>query len=232
MSNYRERAFRLFQEATKPNEELYTNVESFTIISDDCWSYGPYVDFRVKFSTPFIGIRIEPPCYLELLKDIQGYVESPLTFINYSKYNHVNSWREKDRLDFPIARLKNGIELLFVHESNEDIGREKWQRRLTRINWNNLFIKFRESSWGFDPQYLIEFDQLEYEYKICFTMEERPAFDWAISAPDYFQKISSGGNIYEPTKKHFDVKNWIKKSYGSNPSAYKIKQSKHNDLNE
>ncbi len=192
----------------------------------------PYIDFRVKFSTPFIGIRIEPPCYLELLKDIQGYVESPLSFTNQSKYNYVNTWREKDRLDFPIARLKNGIELLFVHESNEDVCREKWQRRLTRINWHNLFIKFRETPWGFQPKYLLKFHQLEYKYKICFTMEERPEFDWAISAPDYFQNILSGGNIYEPTKKYFDVENWIKKSYGSKPSAYKIKQGKRNDLNE
>lgn len=209
----------------EPCEELDANFEPFTIIGDDCWSHGPYLDFGVyKYNTPFIGIRIEPPCYLELLKDLQGYVESPLSFITRSKYDYINSWRENCRLNFPIAMLKNKVELLFVHELNEEICREKWQRRLERINWNNLFIKFREAPWVFQSEYLLEFNQLQYEYKICFTMQERPEFDWAVSVPDYFTAISSGGDIYGATKKYFDIENWVRKSYGPNPSAYKIKQ--------
>jgi len=208
----------------EPREELDTNFEPFTIICDDCWSHGPYLDCGVEYNTPFIGIRIEPPCYLELLKDLQGYVESPLSFITRSKYDYINSWRENCRLDFPIAILKNKVELLFVHELNEEISREKWQRRLERINWNNLFIKFREAPWVFQPEYLLGFHQLQYEYKICFTMQERPEFDWAVSVPEYFTAIASGGNIYEATKKYFDIGNWVRKSYGPNPSAYKIKQ--------
>jgi uncharacterized protein (DUF1919 family) len=208
----------------RPFEEVVTDFQPFTIISDDCWSYGPYNDLRAKYATPFIGIRIEIPCYLELLKDLQNYVQSPLTFTNTSKYKHVNHWRDKDSLNFPIALLKDNVELLFVHESDEDVCREKWMRRIKRIHWDNLFIKFRDDHQDSLDKYLNEFDRLKYENKICFARQEYPPFEWVIAAPDYLDMISLGGDIYGATKKYFDAVNWVKKTHGSNLSAYKIQQ--------
>lgn len=202
--------------------ELKTSLESFTIISDDCWSYGPYMDFELKYATPFIDIRIEPPCYLELLKDLRGYVESPLIFEKTSKHKNINSWREKRKLSFPIALLKDKVELLFVHETDEEACRHKWERRVKRINWNNLFIKFRENPWDSREEYLTEFNQLPYKHKVCFTLKDYPDFSWAVLAPDYFKAIEEGGNIYNSTKKYFDVLNWIKKACGPNSAGYKI----------
>jgi uncharacterized protein (DUF1919 family) len=157
------------------------------------------------------------------LKDLRNYVESPLTFTNTSKYKNVNRWRDKDSLDFPIARLKDKVELQFVHESDQDVCREKWTRRMKRIHWDNLFIKFRDDHQGsLNEYYLNEFDRLQHENKICFTRQEYPQYEWAIAAPDYFTSISEGGNIYALTKKYFDSEKWVKKIHGSNLSAYKI----------
>jgi uncharacterized protein (DUF1919 family) len=205
--------------------ELDTDFPSFTIISDDCWSYGPYNDIRTRYNTPFIGIRIESPSYLELLKDLRGYVESSLVFTDISKNERINSLRERDKLNFPIARLKDKVELLFFHEIDEEVCQQKWERRVERINWSNLFIKFREEPWDIRAEYLAEFDRLKYENKICFTLQEYPQFEWAIPAPDYFQAMSEHRNLYEATRKYFDAFNWIKNTHGPNLSAYKIQQT-------
>ena len=216
------KALKKYNNGIKSSRALTTAQSPvFTIISDDCWGYGPYNDYGVKYSTPFIDIRIEAPCYLELLKDLRGYVESPLTFTNTSKYKYINARR--DKVSFPVARLKDKVELLFVHDLDENICRAKWERRAQRIAWNNLFIKFREDESYFRDEYLIEFDQLQYEHKVCFTLNKHPEFAWAISAPDYFRSIVDGRNIYDATKQYFDAVSWVTKNHGSDLSAYKIK---------
>jgi uncharacterized protein (DUF1919 family)/septum formation topological specificity factor MinE len=206
-----------------PRNEIETGIRAFTIISDDCWSYGPYEELGLRYSTPFIGIRIEAPSYLELLKDLRGYVESPLIFTNISKDANINSWRDKEKLSFPMALLKNKVELFFIHETDEEVCRRKWEKRVKRISWDNLFIKFRENSWNFRQEYLTEFDQLPYEYKIAFTLKEYPEFQWAVPAPDYLKNLDAGGSPYDPTKQYFDATSWVKKIYGSNALAYKVK---------
>lgn len=203
-----------------PYEELNTDFEPFTIICDDCWGYGSYHNLKIQYNTPFIDIRIEPYCFLELLKDPQGYLEAPLTFIERSKYDFVNNWRTQ--VDFPLAQLKNKIELKFVHSSDQEDCRRKWERRVKRINWNNLFIRFRDDPVVFKYDYLTEFDRLEYENKVCFTLKEYPEFDWAVCTPDYFTAIHNGDKIYDASKQYFDAISWVKKTYGSSISAYKV----------
>ncbi len=232
LTNKRQNSANLCQYIGNPYEELLINFQPFTIISDDCWGAGAYFDFKTEFNTPFIGIRIEAPCYLELLKDLRGYIESPLIFINTSKYEGINSWRANNNITFPIARLKEKVELLFLHESDEEVCRQKWQRRVQRINWDNLFIKFREDGWNFREEYFAEFDRLPYEYKICFTQKDYPEYDWAISALGYFKSLKERTHIYPSTKMYFNTVAWLQKRSGSNSSAYKIQQKAVNHLTE
>jgi len=114
--------------------------KNFTIISNDCWGGEVYKDLGLEYTTPFVGIRLFAPCYIKLLKNIKGYIESPLTWISVSRYHSVNEEREKRF--FPIGLLKDDVEIHFFHEASEAQAQEKWNRRVKRINWDNLFIKF------------------------------------------------------------------------------------------
>jgi uncharacterized protein (DUF1919 family) len=80
-----------------------------------------------------------------------------------------------------------------MHETDEVVCRQKWERRIKRINWDNLFIKFREDPWDVREEYLAEFDRLSYEYKIGFTLNDYPEFPWAIPIPNYFEAMKTGG---------------------------------------
>lgn len=40
-----------------------------------------------------------------------------------------------------LSNGKDSIEIFFLHFHSEQEAREKWERRVQRINWNRLLIK-------------------------------------------------------------------------------------------
>ncbi len=190
---------------------------NYTVISNDCWAIDAYKLQNVMYRTPFIGTRIFAPCYLELLKDLRGYLESPLIFTNVSRYNFMNKQRE-NRF-FPIALLKGKVEIHFHHEFDEGIAKAKWERRLKRINWDNIYVKFSEDSGICTEEHLEAFDQLYFPYKVCFTAKNYPHLKSTIFMPDYFEE---GAPMYWLSKKYFDVIGWFNKKHGFDPQFYKL----------
>lgn len=115
--------------------------KKFSIISNNCWGAEIYKLLNRPFNTPFIGLMLMSPCYIKLLENPQYYLGLPLNFKDQSKYPSI---REIHHLsDFPIGMLGDtGIEIQFLHFSSKEIAAEKWERRVKRIDWDNLFIKY------------------------------------------------------------------------------------------
>ncbi len=148
--------------------------ETFTVISNDCWGSGVYDHTRLMYRTPFIGTRIFAPCYIEMLRDLKAYLQSPLEFVTVSRYGFMNDQRQPSLGFYPIALLHGNVEVHFMHETDEATARQKWERRRAKINWDNLFVKFSQDPTLCTPALLEEFDSLEYPYKVCFTRKTYP----------------------------------------------------------
>ena len=190
---------------------------NFTIISNDCWGAGAYGSFRLMYKTPFIGTRVFAPCYIELLKDLRNYIESPLTFIDVSRYDFMNEHR-KDCY-FPIGILNGRVEIHFYHEDDEEKARQKWQRRIKKMNWDNIFVKFSEDPGVCREEHLKEFEELDYPYKVCFTSSDYSHLKSAIMMKDYFV---DGAPMYFLSRKFFDVIGWLNKKHGHDTQAYRL----------
>ena len=90
--------------------------------------------------------------YIEFLSDLRGYVNGKLTFIKpeESRWKDMPQVSEDKRFgSYPVGVLSNGknsIEIFFLHYHSEQEAREKWERRVQRINWNKLLIKFNDQN--------------------------------------------------------------------------------------
>jgi uncharacterized protein (DUF1919 family) len=204
----------------RPNHKIKFYNNKFTIISNDCWGGIAYQRLGLMYHTPFVGTRILPPCYLRLLKNLKLYLDSPLEFTEKSKYDYVN--RERQERYFPIGILNNDVEIHFYHEPTEIDARRSWERRLPRINWDNLYIKFsdREIAWSGDTTKLVEeFDKLEYPYKLCFTSQPYLETKSTVFMPKY---VDDASEMFSVSQKYFDVIEWLNKTHGCDTQAYLI----------
>lgn len=182
--------------------------KTFTLISNNCWGSKVYKDLNIKYNTPFVGLFLYAPCYIKLLKNLDDYLKSELIFVNNSKYDSSNQYRENKW--YPIGVLKDEIEIHFLHYKSEAEAKEKWNRRKQRMNMDNLFIEFSDRDLC-TKELLKEFENLPFEYKVCFTAKNYIDISCAVQLKDY-ENEEHIGNIYEESyivKKYFNVVGWI-----------------------
>ena len=144
--------------------------QKFCIISNDCWGAELYKLLDRPFNTPFIGLMLMGPCYIELLKDFKYYLNLPLNFKDQSKYSEMQAI--KSGTNFPLGVLgDSGIEVHFLHYKSKEEAREKWQRRVNRIDWDHLFIKYDCSKDYADEETVGKFIKMPYANKVVFGKE-------------------------------------------------------------
>ena len=111
-----------------------------TILSDDCWGGYVYDRLDLPFSSPLINIYWDGEEYAR-------FIENPIFYLNTDLKIEREGNLKKGI--FPIASLGDGInkvELQLVHNSCFEEALEQWNRRIKRINFNNMFVKMGFSS--------------------------------------------------------------------------------------
>lgn len=144
-----------------------------------------------------------------MLKNLELYLSSDIKFIEKSKYEVANTSR-KNGNKYPIGVLQDEIEIHFLHYTTAEEAKIKWNRRLQRLNMDNLFISFTDRDLC-DPEHINEFDRLPFKHKVCFVAKEYPNNKSVIWLKGY-SKDSCIGDIYSNSKeykKHFDVAEWL-----------------------
>lgn len=151
-----------------------------SVISNDCWGSFMSHYYNFPFNSPFVGLFIKSPDYIRLLEN-PALISGPLRFIDghKSKYRHIHA----DSHTYPVGILDDDIEVHFLHYKSEDEAREKWNRRVKRIDWSNAVVKMSQDE-VFRPEFLERFDRLPYPVKVCFTTEAHPEFPSVCMLPD------------------------------------------------
>jgi len=106
-----------------------------TILSDDCWGGGVYHRLKLPFSSPLINIWWDRDQYWKFIQKPFFYLDTPLQMV-----------REGDLCKgiAPFGKLgKDGdyVELQLIHNYDFAGALEQWNRRVKRINRENLFVK-------------------------------------------------------------------------------------------
>lgn len=132
--------------------------KNFTIICDNCWAGKVYQELGLPYQTPFVGMFVFSPDYIKMLKNLKYYLGGniPLTFVKESKYI-----KDFDNA-YPLALLDD-IELHFLHYADEEEATQKWNRRLERIHWDNLYFKFNDND-ACTYEFIFEEELKGYDY--------------------------------------------------------------------
>jgi uncharacterized protein (DUF1919 family) len=177
----------------------------FSIISNNCWGSFIYQYLGLAYNTPFIGLYLFAPDYIKMITNLKDYLQQPLFFTNKSKFEF--ELKRRGILDaYPIGIIGD-VEIHFRHYDNKDIAKEKWVRRLERINYNNLYFEFCDRELC-DKKLLEEFDALPFTHKVCFTAKEYPELKSCV----WIKEDSNKSYVeYEWYKfpKYFNLVKWL-----------------------
>lgn len=153
----------------------------FTILSNNCWGGMIYESYDLPKQTPTVGCFIMPDDYIRFLTRLDDYLRAPLTFISPEE----SRWKKEVCGDkryghYPIGNIeitgaggRENIELFFMHFQSSEEAKEKWERRLERIDREHLLVKFNDQN-GCTQKHIEAFEALPFRHKVCFTATPYP----------------------------------------------------------
>ena len=157
--------------------------KDFTIIANNCAAGFIYQDAGLEYRTPTVGLFFHSDCYIKFIKDL-SVLHLPLRFVPVSKYPYRNSIREFYKLDYPIGIIGDDIEIHFLHFHSEEEVREKWERRIKKINYDNLLFLYTVRELATD-EHVTEFMNSPYKNKLCLSAKDYKGYDNLVYFPEY-----------------------------------------------
>lgn len=154
---------------------------SFTIIANNCWAGVCYEYFNIRKNSPTIGLYFYADEYIIFLENLKYYMNCELHFIDTVKSKHFNDLKMKKQENVIVGMLDD-IEIIFLHYSSEKEAKEKWDRRVKRINWDNLIIKFSYMN-GCTDELVDRFEKIDYKKKFILVSKEFSQYDNAFILP-------------------------------------------------
>ena len=142
----------------RKNREKLTN-QDFTIISSDCTAGCVCKDLKVRMNSPTRNFYFNADDYIKFCKNLDYYLQmAPEEY--RGNYNG-------DGSQYLMASLGD-LKMFLVHYDSVAQCREEWERRVKRVNKDNLFFLMNDRNYCTDQE-LQEFDELPYRNKVCFT---------------------------------------------------------------
>lgn len=159
------------------NKYIKLYESNLCIISNFCWGGLTYNSLGMEFTSPFINMFESDTDYIKLLSNLKFYLKQPLVF-------YQDFYEPSLRRTYPIGKIGD-IHLYFNHYYSFEEAKAKWEKRLERVNYDNLLITF----YATNLQAAELFDNLPFDRKILFV-----PFKCTLSSAielDYLQCISS-----------------------------------------
>ncbi|MFT7214520.1 MAG: hypothetical protein ACI9XK_004788 [Granulosicoccus sp.] len=165
---------------------------NFSIIASNCTGTLPYRFLKMPYTSPTVNLFFFAPCYLKFVKNIEYYLSLPLKFKTSSNYKQGELVRTTHG-QYPLGELDD-IEIHFMHYNSVGEATKKWNRRKTRINFDNLILVFTDKDLC-TPELLKEFDDLPYDNKLVLTAKSWSDIQSHIRVP-HFDGMSEIGDCY------------------------------------
>lgn len=166
---------------------------NFTIISNNCWAGKAYQYLDLPYLTPTVGLYFFAPDYLKFVKNLHYYISMDLEFINASRSKYYSVLKDRNQQHVPIGKLGD-VEIVFLHYSTEEEALEKWNYRKTRINFDNIILKFSNMNLCTEEM-LADFNSLDFENKFVLNNRKHKLYDSEI----YWNGLSSENEIINDT---------------------------------
>ena len=166
---------------------------SFSIISNNCWAGIVYQYYDLPYQSPTIGLYFFADDYVRFVSDLKHYCDCELSFIQAKNSRYHEILKERGQDNIPIGLLDD-VEIMFLHYSTPEEAREKWDRRVRRINWDHLIIKSSQQNLA-TIDHLRAVDRLPYKDKIIFTtgdygLSSQVIYKESLGLPEIFDEVT------------------------------------------
>ena len=172
------------------------NKRSFTLISNNCWGGHVYRYFNLPYQSPTVGMYFYADEYVRFLSNLRYYCQQSLRFIRPEESRHYKELLAKGNTYCPIGVLGKDVEIVFLHYKTKEEALKKWTRRVERMDWDNIIVKFSEQN-GASPEQLRIVDSFPYDRKLIFT-----AHDYGLKSQVLFKEYEGCEQIPDETT-HF-----------------------------
>lgn len=189
-----------------PFRRKHLSRTDFTIISNNCWGGNCYEYFGLPKQSPTVGAFFFASDYITFVKNLRFYLERKITFVEIAESKHYD-FLEKKNINCPVGVLGD-VEIFFLHYPDKEIAKEKWERRVERVNWNNLIFKFSLMN-ECSLENLRIFDELDLPgKKLMFVNKPNMGFRCGVYYPGY-ENDSTIDNDTFYWNKYLDVVNFL-----------------------
>jgi len=175
------RSVKVYSKITKMLDRILSGIRKrqirnhdFSIICNNCWGGYVYRRYGLPYLSPTVGLYFYADDFVKLCNNLRQYMEAPLEFIPYTQSKYKEEIERRGQQSVPIGKLLD-VEVVFLHYATPEEARDKWERRVQRINYNNLIFKFSKMNLCGEAA-LDAFDQIECNKKICFLPPEESRF--------------------------------------------------------
>ncbi len=137
--------------------------KNFTVISNNCWAGRLYQYLDMPYLSPTAGLYFFAPDYIKFVSDLKHYLDTPLEFIDASRSKYYEELKIRNQTNKPIGILGD-VEIVFLHYKTKEEAEEKWNRRKSRVNYDNIILKFSRMDLCSENE-IEAFDALSFENK-------------------------------------------------------------------
>ncbi len=136
---------------------------NISIISNNCWGGMVYQVLGMECLSPFKNLSLEDSDYFRLLGNLNYYLSCVPKKAGFGIDDHSG-----DR--YPLIMLDD-VTVHCNHDKNHDEAIKKWNRRVKKFNFDNVFVAFYSENY----KQVSEFLRLDdYKKKLCMSTFEEP----------------------------------------------------------
>ena len=150
-------------------------------------------ELGLRFDTPTVNLWFESEDYIKFLENMSDYLQYELVEIQ-TDYS------------YPVGLLKD-IKIYFQHYANFQEAKAKWEERIKRIHWDNLYIMMVQRE-GCDDNMVARFNNLPYKHKVIFTAKSYPDCQSAFCIPDSKEETGEVMDLCR-YKSRFTGRRWL-----------------------
>lgn len=153
----------------------------FSLISSNCNGCLILHDLNLRYNSPFVNTGVFADDFIKMLGNLRHYLESPL---------------QLERIEGNLAYCAlDDITVILAHFKDVEEELEKWNQRVKRVDYDNLFIMFTDRD-GCTEEHLKAFDALPYKNKVVFTHRPYPELKSAVYIKG-FEQEEYVGELYK-----------------------------------
>ena len=145
--------------------------DNFTIITDTCIGGVMYHKLGKQFMSPTINLWMYENEFYRLIHNLRHYMAQPLRFVHGIEPT-------------PTAYLDD-IMIHFNHYKSDEQAEAKWNERVKRINWDNLFIicSDRPDDGPITHEDMLSLKHIPCRGKVIFSTRHYDDIDYIVPLP-------------------------------------------------